>query len=84
MTNKDFSEVEKKVARFFVEREGEGIVDILRNSETNLMDQGYLDSLDVITLAAYLEKKFCKKIDLTNQEIFAKMLKFETIVELVR
>ena len=55
----EFSEVEKIIADFFVEREGNEILKEIR--ELNFIEEGILDSLDIVFLATYLEEKFSIK-----------------------
>ena len=57
MENKD---IEKAIERFFVEREGEGVSDIIR--DIDFIEEGILDSLDLVSLAAFIESNLGKKI----------------------
>ena len=77
----EFSEAEKIIAEFFIEREGEGIVDELKT--INLTEEGIIDSLDIILLATYLEEKFGKEIDITDDNTLKAFSNFENIVKLV-
>ena len=77
----EFSEADKIITEFFIEREGEGIVDQLKT--LNLTEEGIIDSLDIVFLATYLEEKFGKKIDITDDNILNAFSKFESIVKLV-
>ena len=77
----EFSEAEKIITEFFIAREGEGIVDQLKT--LNLTEEGIIDSLDIVFLATYLEEKFGKKIDITDDNILNAFSKFESIVKLV-
>ena len=77
----EFSEVEKIIADFFVEREGNEILKEIR--ELNFIEEGILDSLDIVFLATYLEEKFGKKIDITDDNILKTFSNFENIVKLV-
>ena len=56
-----FSETEKIMLEFFVEREGEGIVNVIRSLD--FIDEGILDSMDFIVLACFVEEKFGKKLE---------------------
>ncbi|HIC76421.1 MAG TPA: acyl carrier protein, partial [Candidatus Dadabacteria bacterium] len=49
----------------------------------DFVDEGILDSLDIISLADYLQKKFNKKIDVTNYETIQAFHRFNDIVKLV-
>ena len=77
----EFSQTEKIVAQFFVEREGEEILKVIK--KIYFVDEGILDSLDIISLADYLQKKFNKKIDVTNYETIQAFHRFNDIVKLV-
>jgi acyl carrier protein len=77
----EFSEVEKIIADFFVEREGNEILKEIR--ELNFIKEGILDSLDIVFLATYLEEKFSIKIDITDDNILKTFSNFENIVKLV-
>ena len=77
----EFSQTEKIVAQFFVEREGEEILKVIK--KIDFIDEGILDSLDIISLADYLQKKFNKKIDVTNYETIQAFHRFNDIVKLV-
>ena len=77
----EFSEAEKIIAEFFIEREGEGIVDELKT--INLTEECIIDSLDIVSLASYLEEKFGKEIDITDDNTLKAFSNFENIVKLV-
>ena len=49
----------------------------------DFIDEGILDSLDVVSLAAFLQKEFKKKIDVTNYETMQAFHHFDDIVKLV-
>jgi acyl carrier protein len=75
-----FNEQELKLAQFFVEREGEGVLDIIR--DVDFVQQGLLDSLDMVTLAVFVQKEFGRKVDLTDPDTFNRMSRFETLYQL--
>jgi|TARA_B100000809_G_C15006426_1_gene483361 acyl carrier protein len=77
----EFSQTEKIVSEFFIEREGEEILKVIR--KIDFIDEGILDSLDVVSLAAFLQKKFNKKIDVTNYETMQAFHHFNDIVKLL-
>ena len=77
----EFSQTEKIVTQFFIEREGEEILKVIK--KIDFVDEGILDSLDIISLADYLQKKFNKKIDVTNYETIQAFHRFNDIVKLV-
>lgn len=75
------NEVEIKVAEFFIQREGEGILKTLK--ETDLIASGIIDSLDVVSLAVHIEKKFKIKLDLSDPKVLQSIRRFDSIVALV-
>ena len=77
-----FSQTEKIVSEFFVEREGDEILKVIRNID--FIEEGILDSLDIVSLAAFLQKKFNKKIDVTNYETLQAFHHFNDIVKLIK
>jgi len=77
----DYSKDELRLAQFFVEREGEGVLAELRN--VDFIEQGYLDSLDLVTLAMFVEKEFGKKLDLTEADIFERTRNFASLMTLI-
>jgi acyl carrier protein len=76
-----YTESERKLAKFFVEREGEGVLDTLKAA--NLVSEGYLDSLDMVVLAVFIEEQFGKKIDLVSEGTFHAMQDFNRLHALV-
>lgn len=77
-----YSDEEMKLARFFVEREGEGVLDRLK--EVDFVEEGYLDSLDLVSLAVFIEKEFGRKLDLSDSSIFEKTRTFESLMRLTK
>lgn len=76
-----FNEDEEKLTKFFVEREGEGILEDIR--DIDFLDAGIIDSLDMVSLAVFIEQKFDKKIDLTDPETFVSVRKFDSLMALI-
>ena len=77
----NLEKTEKVMERFFVEREGEGILNVLRN--VDLVEEGYLDSLDLISLAAFVEANLGKSVDVTGEETLKSLRRFDSLVALV-
>ncbi len=75
-----FTEDEMKLAKFFVEREGDGVLNVLRN--VDFFKEGLIDSLDMVSLAIHIEKEFNNKIDLTNSNTFDSMRRFDSLYAL--
>ncbi|MGV8951947.1 MAG: phosphopantetheine-binding protein [Cypionkella sp.] len=76
----DYTAKEMRLARFFAEREGEGVLAELR--DLDFIEQGYLDSLDLVTLAVFIEREFGRKIDLTQPGIFEQTRNFKSLMAL--
>lgn len=74
------TEQEMKLARFFVQREGDGVLDVIR--DIDFMEQGLLDSLDMVTLAVFVQKEFGRKLDLTAPDIMRAMSRFDSLYRL--
>ena len=68
---------EQRLARFFVQREGEGVLEII--STVDFFQQGLLDSLDMVALAVFIEKEFQRKLDLTDPATMKAMAQFDTL-----
>jgi acyl carrier protein len=77
----EFTDVEQKLAQFFVEREGSGILEEIR--EIDFIGTGIIDSLDIVSLAMFIEKNFHKKIDLTSPETFNAARRFDSLITLI-
>lgn len=78
----DFSAEELKMAQFFIDREGKGVLNSLRTM--NFLADGIIDSLDMVSLAVHIETKFGKKIDLTDRGTLQALTKFDSLMSLVR
>ena len=77
----EFTDVEQKLAQFFVEREGSGILEEIR--EIDFIGTGIIDFLDIVSLAMFIEKNFHKKIDLTSPETFNAARRFDSLITLI-
>ena len=66
---------------FFIQREGNQIVEVLMNLD--LIESGIIDSLDILELAILIEKNTGVKIDLSNDQTFSAMRNFGSIINLV-
>ena len=67
---------------FFVEREGEEILESLET--VDFIDEGLLDSLDFLSLAIFVEKRFGVKLDLTNENTFKSMRSFDGLTNIIK
>ena len=73
-------QIEAVLEIFFVEREGEGILEDLRGMD--LVADGLLDSIDTLILATYLEEKTGIVLDITSDRAMAAMRSFAGLVAL--
>lgn len=76
------NEIEQKIAAFFIQREGQGIVENIRNID--FVEKGIIDSLDLVSLAVHIEKNFKFKMNLADPEVFNAARRFDSIVALVQ
>ena len=76
-----FTNVEQTIADFFTQKEGKGILGEIR--KLDFLEQGILDSLDIVFLATYIEEKFGKKIDIIDDNVLQALRHFNDIVKLV-
>ena len=66
---------------YFAEKQGqESLAEI---ESIDLVDEGFLDSLDMIELATMIEIEFNKKLDFSLAETFSNMRRIHLIVEMV-
>ena len=77
----ELQEIEKTIERFFVEREGEGISEIIR--DIDFIEEGILDSLDLVSLSVFIESNLGKKIDVIDDHTFQSMRRFDSLVAMV-
>ncbi|MBO6981251.1 MAG: acyl carrier protein [Prochlorococcus marinus CUG1431] len=73
--------IKNKIYNFFIEREGDDILDSIDNID--FIDEGILDSLDFFSLAVFIEKEFGIKLKMTDEDTFKKMRKIETLIDLI-
>jgi acyl carrier protein len=74
-------EVVEFLTEYFAQREGSDLTEVINNPD--LVNSGYLDSLDMISLATEIESRFGLKIDLTSQDTFRGMRTWNGIIELI-
>lgn len=71
---------QQRLAQFFVQREGAGVLDVI--TTVDFFQQGLLDSLDMVSLAVFIEKQFQRKLDLTDPATMKAMARFDTLCTL--
>jgi len=81
MMNKK-KKVIKELENFFEKRDGKEALKNLRKK--NLIKDGVIDSLDILTLSVILQKKFNYKVNLNNSKTLKSFEKFDKIVSLIK
>jgi|TARA_E500000178_G_C16896429_1_gene696006 acyl carrier protein len=72
--------VKEILDNFLINKEGRSI---LKNIEKKkLVDEGLLDSLDILTIASEIEKKTKKKIDISKPKNFNKFNKYKDLIKI--
>ena len=72
--------IKKIIDNFFIKKEGKTF---LRNIEKkNLVDEGFIDSLDILTITSEIEKKTNKKIDISKRKNFNKFNKYKDLINI--
>ncbi len=72
--------IKKIVDDFLIKKEGKSILTNI--NKKNLVDDGYLDSLDILTITSEIEKKTKKKIDISKSKIFNKFNNYKTLIKI--
>ena len=72
--------IKKIIDNFFIKKEGKSF---LRNIEKkNLVEEGFIDSLDILTITSEIEKKTNKKIDISKPKNFNKFNKYKDLINI--
>jgi acyl carrier protein len=69
------------VEDYFSRREGTEALQMIK--EVDLVDEGFMDSLDILSLASQLEKEFGTKLDFSDPKTFVAMRRFNSIINLI-
>jgi len=72
----------KELENFFEKRDGKEALKNLRKK--NLIKDGVIDSLDILTLSVILQKKFNYKVNLNNSKTLKSFEKFDKIASLIK
>ena len=72
--------IKKIVDDFLSKKEGKSILKDIE--EKNLVDEGLIDSLDILTIASEIEKKTNKKIDISKSKNFNKFNKYKDLINI--
>ncbi|MDC1162746.1 hypothetical protein OAT03_00690 [Candidatus Pelagibacter sp.] len=73
--------VKKIVDNFLIKKEGKSILKDI--SKKNLIRDGIIDSLDLLTLASIIEKKTGKKILISSPKIYNKFNNYSKLIKIL-
>ena len=72
--------IKKIIDDFLIKKEGKTF---LKNIEKKkLVDEGFIDSLDILTITSEIEKKTNKKIDISKPKNFNKFNKYKDLINI--
>jgi len=75
------NKIVKKIIDDFLSKK-EGMLVLKDIEKRNLVDEGLIDSLDILTIASEIEKKTNKKIDISKPKIFYKFNKYKDLINI--
>lgn len=78
MTKKDT--VKNIVDKFLKNKTGSVSLDNVKKKD--LISEGLIDSLDILTLSSMIEKKTKKKINISDPKIFKKFHKYSDLIKI--
>lgn len=79
--NKTANIIKNLVNEFLIKKEGKSV---LKNiDKKNLVKEGIIDSLDLLTLASLIEKKTGKKILISNSKIYKKFNNYKKLINIL-
>ncbi len=78
MTKKD--EVKNIVDKFLINKSGKDSIHDIKKK--NLISEGLIDSLDILTLSSMIEKKTKRKINISDPKIFKKFHKYSDLIKI--
>ena len=68
------------VDNFLIKKEGKSILKTINNRK--LLNEGILDSLDILTIASEIEKKTKKKVDISKAKNYQKFNKYSELIKI--
>ena len=72
--------VKKIIDNFLLKKEGKSVLKDIEKK--NLVDEGLIDSLDILTITSEIEKKTNKKIDISKPKNFNKFNKYKDLINI--
>lgn len=74
------SVIKKIIDDFLIKKEGKNF---LKNiDKKKLVDEGFIDSLDILSITSEIEKKTNKKIDISKPKNFNKFNKYKDLINI--
>lgn len=81
MKKTDNKELIKNIVdNFLIKKEGKSILKTINNRK--LLNEGILDSLDILTIASEIEKKTKKKVDISKAKNYQKFNKYSELIKI--
>tara|TARA_B100000123_G_scaffold150287_1_gene111067 strand:- start:224 stop:460 length:237 start_codon:yes stop_codon:yes gene_type:complete len=65
---------------FLIKKEGKSV--LVNIEKKKLVDDGLIDSLDILTIASEIEKKTKKKIDISKPKNFNKFNNYKNLIKI--
>lgn len=80
--NMKYNKIVKNIIdNFLIKKEGKSILKEIENKK--LLDEGLLDSLDILTISSEIEKKIKKKIDISKSKNYKKFNKYKDLINII-
>ena len=73
--------VKNIIDNFLIKKEGKSILKEIESKK--LLDEGLLDSLDILTISSEIEKKTKKKIDISKSKNYKKFNKYKDLINII-
>ena len=82
MNNIKYNKIVKNIIdNFLIKKEGKSILKEIESKK--LLDEGLLDSLDILTISSEIEKKTKKKIDISKSKNYKKFNKYKDLIKII-
>jgi len=82
MNNIKYNKIVKNIIdNFLIKKEGKSILKEIESKK--LLDEGLLDSLDILTISSKIEKKTKKKIDISKFKNYKKFKKYKELIKII-
>lgn len=82
VNNMKYNKIVKNIIdNFLIKKEGNSILKEIENR--NLLDEGLIDSLDILTISSEIEKKTKKKIDISKSKNYKKFNKYKDLINII-